>query len=171
MLREFRDNIHADSSRASVRSKLRTIDTIFERWGFDPFPPSVLKIQCLGAALRAGGYLAAEAYLSAYKMACQRGNHAYSPVLLVAHSDAIRSCTRGLGGPTRARSIPFELLNQLTASRLQWGATLAAKYIDCGRMVVVAGSRARHAPGHTCGGSRHSWAAIGGLLTSSCIQM
>ena len=45
-------------------------------WGFDPIPPSVLKIQCLGAALRAGGYLAAEAYLSAYKVACQRGIHA-----------------------------------------------------------------------------------------------
>ena len=93
---------------------------MFRRWGCPPVPPSVRCIFLLGAALKAGRYRAAESYLSAYKMACIRLGYEITQEHQAAMRDAVRSCTRGIGAPTKAAAIPFERLSQLPAGRHAW---------------------------------------------------
>ena len=119
-LQEFSQAVFADSSRESVCSKLRTIERIFALWAIEPIPPTVRSVAILGASLKWCGYRSAEAYLSTYRVASKRLGFEITPELEVAFADAIRSSTRGIGGPTRARGLPFERLHSVSDCRESW---------------------------------------------------
>ena len=84
------------------------------------FPPSVDKIHNLGTVLKAGKYRSAESYLALYKAECERHGFAWGTVEHRAMRDAVRSCTRGLGGPQKALPIPFEALHRLPGGVDPW---------------------------------------------------
>ena len=112
-LKELDAETLAASSRRSMEIKLRTIRAALGKWNLEMLPPSASSLRALGATLKKGGYRSAESYLSLYKVTCERNGFVFGPDLLRVHKDCIRSCTRGLGGPTKALALPFDRLGEL----------------------------------------------------------
>ena len=69
---------------------------------------------------QAGKYRSAESYIAMYKAECERHGFAWGAVEQRAMRDAVRSCTRGLGGPQRALPISFESLHLLPGAAEPW---------------------------------------------------
>ena len=82
-------------------------------WGLQPFPPSQETVTALAAALKAGSYASAENYLVFYRGRCLSANWPFDAALQRLHKDAVRSCTRGMGGPTKALGLPLLRLAEL----------------------------------------------------------
>jgi len=82
-------------------------------FGLTPFPPSQETVVALGAALKAGNYASAENYLKFYRGRCLSANWPFDAAMLRVHKDAVRSCTRGLGAPTKALGLPLLRLAEL----------------------------------------------------------
>ena len=133
---KFLEDVHAPSQRHVVRAKLQTVERAMEMWKLDPFPPSVEKIQALGAVLKAGRYKSSESYFAIYKAEAERRSFVWTPAEQRAMRDAVRSCQRGLGGPQRALPLPFEKLDLLPGGGQPWvgGGPIAP------RNLVVLGS-------------------------------
>ena len=112
-LKELESEVHAASSKKAIEAKLKTIKAALAKWCLPLFPPTASSVRALGATLKKGGYRSAESYLSLYKSTCERQGHAFGLDLLRVHKDCIRSCLRGLGGPTKALALPFDRLNEL----------------------------------------------------------
>ena len=93
--------------------KLRTIKAAFAKWGLEAFPPTSMTVMALAATLKKGGYRSAESYLLLYRAECERRGAPYPADLVRVHRDCLRSCLRGLGGPVKALSLPFERLGEL----------------------------------------------------------
>ena len=55
-----------------------------------------------------------------YKAECERHGFAWGAVEQRAMRDAVRSCTRGMGGPQKALPIPFESLHLLPGCADPW---------------------------------------------------
>ena len=116
----FVAEVYADSSRASILARLRTIEAILRQWSEVPLPPTVKKVLYIGASLKAGGYRSSAAYFSAYRQSCRRLGYSVGPEIEAAISDAVRSCMRGIGGSVRARALPFDDLHLLPGCRDPW---------------------------------------------------
>ena len=113
-------DIYAPSNRASVASRIRLCERVLAMWGLPALPPSARTISALGASLKAGGYRSASVYLSCYKTWSARHGHEWTAVLQQAFQDAVRSCERGLGGPVKARALPFDRLGSLPGGDTPW---------------------------------------------------
>ena len=113
-------DIYAPSNRAAVASRIRLCERVLAMWGLAALPPSARAISALGASLKAGGYRSAAVYLSTYKSWTARHGHEWSAVMQQAFHDAIRSCERGLGGPVKARALPFDRLGTLPSGDGAW---------------------------------------------------
>ena len=111
---------HAPSSLHAMEAKLRTIGRALLSWGLAPFPPTLETIHALGATLKRGGYRSAASYLWLYKGEAQRRGHTWLDIHHRAVKDAIRSCERGLGPPTRAMPLPFMALGRLPGGHDPW---------------------------------------------------
>ena len=143
-------DFYAPSNQHVVRAKLRTVTKMIEQWGHAPFPITAEKIHCLGASLKLGGYKSAATYLSAYKVEAERLDNVISTAMTRAIKDATRSCTRGLGGPVKAKALPFSELGCLPGGREPWvvnGPVCPRNAIVLGawflaREVELSGSRA-----------------------------
>jgi hypothetical protein len=103
-----------------MEQKLKTIKAALAMWGHLPLPPTTDKIVSLGATLKAGGYRSAESYLVLYKGHAERAGYQFPCPLQRAIRDATRSCVRGLGGPVKARPLPFERLAELPFDEGPW---------------------------------------------------
>ena len=117
---ELQDGVLAGTTVLSTASRVRTIERALHAWGLDPHPPTMDSLRALGASLKRGGYRSASLYLRTYKAEAQREGYPWSDVLERALRDAIRSCERGLGPPTRAQPLPFHLLHELPSGREPW---------------------------------------------------
>ena len=106
------EDFYSASLRASMQARFRSL-----RYGAWILSPTVDKVLYLGAALKACGYRAASADVSAYRQACRRQGFCIAPEVELTMSDVVRSCTRGLGGPVRARGLPLDRLHLLPSSR------------------------------------------------------
>ena len=135
-LEDFRLDMFAPSNRHVMEYKLKTVKKALEFWNLEVVPPSVDKIHCLGAALKAGGYKSAPTYLSAYRGLVERSGFTLTAAENRAFQDASRSCLRGVGGPVRAMALPFSRLHELPADRGPWAAGGPVSP----RNLVVAGS-------------------------------
>ena len=113
-------DIYAPSNRASVSSRIRLCERVLAMWGLPALPPSARTISALGASLKAGGYRSASVYFSCYKTWSARHGHEWTAVLQQAFQDAVRSCERGLGGPVKARALPFDRLGSLPGGDTPW---------------------------------------------------
>ena len=111
---------HAPSTLHAMEAKLRTIGRALATWGLLPLPPSIFTIRALAASLKRGGYRSAASYIYLYKAECQRRGHNWHDVLQRTLRDAIRSCERGLGPPTRAKPLPFSQLGRLPGAHAPW---------------------------------------------------
>merc|ERR1712086_1037609 len=109
----LRRDFHASSSTRSHEAMWRTIVKFLAVWGLHPFPPTQETVVALGAALKAGSYASAENYLVFYRGRCLSANWPYDAALMRLHKDAVRSCTRGMGGPTKALGLPLLRLAEL----------------------------------------------------------
>jgi len=119
-LADLARDIYAPSNRTSVASRLRMCELLLAGWGLPMAPPTVQSITALGASLKAGRYRSAAVYLSTYKTWTARQGHSWSTTLQQAMTDAIRSCERGLGGPVKARALPFARLGDLPGGDDPW---------------------------------------------------
>jgi len=119
---DFTLDIYAPSNRTSVASRLRMCELLLAGWGLPMAPPTAQTISALGASLKAGRYRSAAVYLSTYKTWTARQGHSWSATLQQAMADAIRSCERGLGGPVKARALPFARLGDLPGGDAPWVA-------------------------------------------------
>ena len=119
-LTNFTLDIFAPSNRASVASRLRTCERLLEVWSLQMSPPTPKAIVALGASLKAGRYRSASVYLSTYKSWALRQGHDWTAPLQQSMQDAIRSCERGLGGPVKARPLPFARLSELPGGDEPW---------------------------------------------------
>ena len=135
-LARFDDDILAPGSQASADSRLRTMDRILKGWGLAMYPPTLVTIRALGTTLKWGDYRAAEGYIMTYKAAAQRKGHSWGDLLHRAAKDAIRSCERGLGPPTRAQALPLHRLGNLRWCRNAWTPEGPA----CPRSAMVVGA-------------------------------
>jgi len=117
---EFQLDIFAPSNRASVASRLRTCERLLAFWALPLLPPTTRSISALGAALKAGRYRSAAVYLSIYKGWATRNDFEWSSTLQQAVNDAVRSCERGMGGPVKARALPFSRLRELPGGTEPW---------------------------------------------------
>ena len=121
-MRDFQADILAPSNRHSVESRVRTCTRMLDFWGLPMLPPSAPGISALGASLKAGGYRSAAVYLGVYKSWVSRQGALWDSACQQAMADAIRSCERGLGGPVKARALPFGKLDRLPLSTQPWVA-------------------------------------------------
>jgi len=85
-------------------------------------PPTLQAITALGASLKAGRYRSASVYLSACKSWTARRGHDWTTSLQQSFQDAVRSCERGVGGPVKARALPFSRLGELPGGDAPWAA-------------------------------------------------
>ena len=107
-------------SRSTKAHQWRMVCRACRYFGLAPLPPTVPAILAVGAALKAGRYRAASAYLSCYRVTSERAGFELSAPMRRAFTDAARSCARGLGGPTRALALPLARLAELPAGRVAW---------------------------------------------------
>ena len=112
-LERLQKDVHASSSRPTHESHLNTMATALRVWGFSLFPPSPAKIMALGATFKEGGYRSSGNFFTSYRTEAQRHGHEITGVLHRHFEDCKRSCNRGMGGPTRARPLPFDRLHLL----------------------------------------------------------
>ena len=119
-LAELTLDIYAPSNRASVASRIRLCEHFLACWGLPMSPPTPQAIYALGASLKAGRYRSAAVYLSTYKSWIARQGQDWSSSLQQSMQDAIRSCERGLGGPVKARALPFGRLGELPGGDAPW---------------------------------------------------
>jgi hypothetical protein len=124
-LQVFEADIYASSTVPVVRAKLKTVVAALAMWGDPPFPITAEKVKHLGSVLKAGCYKSAATYFSVWRVSAERGVGGHeaqelSPVITRAFTDAVRSCTRGLGGPIKAFALPFTRLGLLPGSRTPW---------------------------------------------------
>ena len=118
----FERDVLATSTREALEAKMRTIHRALAGWGLTPFPPSLFTIRALGATLKRGGYRSAASYLYLLKTEAQRRGCGWPDPYQRALKDAIRSCERGMGPPTRVQPLPFESLGLLAAGVAAWNA-------------------------------------------------
>ena len=111
-IRHLQDDFYSASTRRSLSWKWKTVVSALDRWGHQPFPPTQPKVIALGAALKAGGYATAEAYLLLYRTTSERHGYSFSPSLARTLTDVIRSCTRGRGGPVKPLALPLLRLHE-----------------------------------------------------------
>ena len=109
------EGFYANSSRGAQNALWKTIGSALEKWCLKPFPPTRDTLVALGATLKAGNYASAENYLVHYRVRCERAGFSYTPTLTRLHIDIVRSCKRGLGGPTKALALPLLRLGELDA--------------------------------------------------------
>ena len=121
-MESLRAGFLAPSTAASNKARWATIARFLGKFGLEPLPPSPDKALALGAALKAGSYRSAGGYLSLYRTVALRNGYVCSEATQQAIRDALRSCTRGLGGPVRARALPLELLGGLPGDPTPWTA-------------------------------------------------
>ena len=135
-LDDLRRDVFAPSHAAVVEAKLKTIRKALSLWHLDVLPPPVATIEALAASLKWGGYRSAASYLSVYKGYAERAGYQFAAPEARALTDAIRSCERGMGGPTKAMALPFDRLRELPGTRSPWavGGPVSP------RNMIVAGS-------------------------------
>ena len=109
----FDVDIYAASTRRVLLAKLETVERALAKWGHEALPPTDEKVAALGATLKAGGYRSASSYLSAYRGMIERAGFQLDGPLVRSFKDAVRSCERGLGGPTRTLALRLETLGYL----------------------------------------------------------
>jgi len=119
-LADLERDVLSNSNRRVVEGKLNTAKRMIASFGLPFAPPTLQTIRALGAALKYGGYTTAVQYLSHYKVWCERNGYEFSASLARAHTDAVRSCTRGLGGPVKAQALRFDSLHLLDGTHLPW---------------------------------------------------
>ena len=112
-LSEFDQDVYAQSSQASTASRIRTITSILQHWGFDYPPLDAERVRVLAAVCKKGKMRSAAQLLSTAKVHAERMNCHLSPATLQALRDAKRSCERGMGPPKRAEGLPLEELHRL----------------------------------------------------------
>ena len=145
---KFLEDIHAPSSRSVVAAKLKTIEKALSMCEMTSFPPDFRKIQMLGTVLKAGRYKSAETYVTTYKAESERRGHQWGPIEQRAARDAIRSCSRGLGGPQRALALPFKRLGELPGQRSPWsprGPVSPRNLVVLGAWFMLREAEAAHA--------------------------
>ena len=135
-LAELDRDMFSASARASNKNKLQTVTKALAFFGYPLLPMTVDKIRAVGAALKKGHYASAASYLYAYKGHVERLGHNLSAAELRMIRDSKRSAERGLGGPVKARSLPFERLHELSGDR----APLVKRGPLSPRNAIVAGS-------------------------------
>ena len=111
-LSELVSNVYAASSRLALLSRLRTAQHILASWGDQLLPPTAPKVMQLCAGLRSVGYRSAEAYVSAYRVFAERSGFTFGPSEARAARDGLRACSRGIGPPVKALSLPFDRLGE-----------------------------------------------------------
>jgi hypothetical protein len=116
----FHSEVFAPTTLRVMEQKMKTINAALAMCGHLPLPPTTEKIVSLGATLKAGGYRSAESYLTLYKGHAERAGYQFPGPLQRAIRDATRSCVRGLGGPVKARPLPFERLAELPVGEDPW---------------------------------------------------
>ena len=84
-------------------------------------PLTVEKVDAIGAALRAGGYISHNNYLSRVFSEAERANAIVSPAAVRrAIKDANRACARGLGGLRQKSGLPLDQLHILPSGLAPW---------------------------------------------------
>ena len=112
-MKKLRKDMHAASSKPTHESHLNTMTKALQVWGFSLFPPTPAKILALGATFKEGGYRSTPNFFTSYRTEAQRQGFEITGVLHRHFEDSKRSCNRGLGGPVRARPLPFDRLHLL----------------------------------------------------------
>jgi hypothetical protein len=113
-------DVYAASTRRVFLVKAETVERALAKWGYDMLPPTCEKVAALGATLKAGGYLSASSYLSAYRGIIERAGFQLDGPLARSFKDSVRSCERGQGGPTRTLALRLESLDGLPAEEAPW---------------------------------------------------
>lgn len=114
------DGVYAPSTMAVNRARWSTVVKILAKFGYEPMPPTIDRIQSLGAAFKAGHYRSASAYFSLYRVVALRQGHVLEPHFELVIKDMVRSCARGQGGPVKARALPLLRLGSLPESPEPW---------------------------------------------------
>ena len=113
-------DILAESTQRSNEARLRTIANALRLWGIPMWPPTAASWKALAATLKLGRYSSAALYFSAYRVAAERRGFVLDELAIRSIRDYTRSCTRGLGEPSRPRPLPFDMLCRLPPSRAAW---------------------------------------------------
>ena len=121
-LQDVVGGVLAPTTALAQDAKWGTIVKMLSKFGYSPFPPTVDKILAVGAALKAGSYRSAPGYFSVYRTTSVRQGRPFDQALSQSVRDMSRSCFRGLGGPLRARALPFNLFAGLPADHPPWVA-------------------------------------------------
>ena len=109
-LHNLDNDILASTTARYHAYRMLTVRRALDSWGLPLFPPSQMALRALGATLKEGKYHSAVLYFSAYKTEAERQGHTFDAVMCRQVADYKRSCTRGIGGPVRAKPLPFQRL-------------------------------------------------------------
>jgi len=112
-LAELRRDFHAASGAASLTSQRRTVEGLIKEALHLPkdtdsdllYPVTVIVVSEVAAALKAGGYRAADQYLGEMRIAHIESGAEIPLVLTRTFSKCRRSITRGIGPPHRAAEL------------------------------------------------------------------
>ena len=113
-------DILAESTHRSNEARLRTVENALRLWGIPMWPPTAASWKALAATLKQGRYASAALYFSAYRVAAERRGYLLDELAVRSIRDYTRSCTRGLGEPSRPRALPFADLHRLPHGRSAW---------------------------------------------------
>ena len=119
-MEELERDTYASQGWHVHRAKLRTVGKMLELWDLQVWPPTLQKIKALGDTLKAGKYKSASQYLGAYRTEAERQGFGFGAAEVRTLKDAVRSCERGLGGPVKARPLPFHRLGELPDDEAPW---------------------------------------------------
>ena len=113
-------DMYAASSRQSIDSVWNTVKAMVALWDLPVLPLTRESLVALGSTLKAGEYRTADKYLRLYRKKSEESGAIFTPDLERLLKDTIRSCQRGLGGPTKALALPLLRLGELPQDELPW---------------------------------------------------
>ena len=117
---DLEEGFYANSSRKAVAMKWRTIVAACGKFEVSPLPLTKDSIFALGAVLKAGHSRSAESYVSLLRSTAERNGQEIPSDLRRLCGDVVRSCLRGIGGPTKPLALPMARLAELPVGDEPW---------------------------------------------------
>ena len=124
-LEKLKEDMHANSSKASLISKVNTCEEFHKSWFGEKvpvYPFTVPGVLAVASMLKAGGYASGANYLSAARVRSRDLGHAEAPLVGHAVRRALASLERGVGQARQTHALPMNRFGELPQGDGTWTA-------------------------------------------------
>jgi hypothetical protein len=124
-LEKLKEDMHANSSKASLISKVNTCEEFHKSWFGEKvpvYPFTVPGVLAVASMFKAGGYASGANYLSAARVRSRDLGHAEAPLVGHAVRRALASLERGVGQARQTHAQPMNRFGELPQGDGTWTA-------------------------------------------------